>query len=274
MLEMLDLLDVHHGQKILEIGTGTGYNAAWLCHRLGERNVTSVEIDESVLSTARSNLATAGFHPRLVLNDGRQGEKHSAPYDRLICTYTTRDIPPAWLAQCPDGKIVTPWGGSFFSASFLTLDIKNGVGTGSFSGSPAFMWDRNARPGRGRISDLYDGSTSDKSLTNTPPQNVIQIDPVFFISLHITDAWHYWGEADDNSGEATLWLFSDDRRSWATVEYVPDAETYEVEQSGPRRLWDEVHTAYLHWQELGSPARDRFGLTATADGQRTWLDAP
>ncbi len=274
MLEMLDLLDVRKGHRVLEIGTGTGYNAAWLCHRLGDGNVTSVEVDEAVLSIAVENLKQAGFHPTTVLGNGRDGHDRGAPYDRIICTCTMRDVPRAWLEQCPNGRIVTPWGSSFFSGSYATLAVLDGKAQGAFSGYPAFMWDRTQRAGAGRVADLYHGEEGVKGRTDIAPQNVIQDDPAFFTGLTVTDAWYRWCEADDESGEATLWFFADDRESWATVEYVPDAETHEVEQYGPRALWDEVRTAFLGWHDLGRPERHRFGLTADADGQRVWLDDP
>jgi protein-L-isoaspartate O-methyltransferase len=53
MVRMLETLDVRDGQRILEIGTGTGYNAALLAHRLGDDNVFSVDIDPELVSTAR-----------------------------------------------------------------------------------------------------------------------------------------------------------------------------------------------------------------------------
>ncbi|MFE7568476.1 methyltransferase domain-containing protein [Streptomyces sp. NPDC057539] len=274
MLEMLSLLDVREGQRVLEIGTGTGYNAAWLSHRLGENNVTTVEVDEAVLSTAVENLKRAGFHPTTSLGNGREGHRGCAPYDRVICTCAIRDVPSAWLEQCPQGRIVTPWGSSFFSGSYATLNVVDGTAQGRFSGYPAFMWDRTQRAGAGRVADLYHQENGEKSTTDIPPQNVIQDDPAFFTGLSLTDAWYRWCDAGDGSGEATLWFFADDRKSWATVDYVPDAETYEVEQYGPRALWDEVRKEFLGWHDLGKPERSRFGLTVDGDGQRVWLDAP
>ncbi|MET9483681.1 methyltransferase domain-containing protein [Streptomyces sp. NPDC006638] len=277
MLEMLDLLDVRDGHRVLEIGTGTGYNAAWLSYRLGETRVTSVELDENVLSLAEENLKRAGFRPATVLGDGRDGHREGAPYHRIICTCTMRDVPAAWLEQCPDGRIVTPWGSSFFSGSFATLDVVDGKARGTFSGSPAFMWDRTHRGGAGRIADLYrEEQQGVKGTTDIPPQHVIQDDPAFFIGLTVTDTWFRWCDADDGSGEATLWFFADDGSSWATVEYVPDAETYEVEQYGPRTLWDDVREVFLRWHDLGKPERSRFGLSVDGDGvsQRVWLDDP
>ncbi|MFJ5685102.1 methyltransferase domain-containing protein [Streptomyces sp. NPDC093099] len=274
MLEMLELLDVREGHRVLEIGTGVGYNAAWLCHRLGERAVTSVELDEAVLTTARENLRRAGFGPATVLGNGRDGHPDGAPYDRILSTCTMRDVPKAWLEQCPDGRIVTPWGSSFFSGSYATLDVAGGKARGTFSRYPAFMWDRTQRGGAGRVTDIYHGEGGEKGTTDIAPQNVIQDHPAFFTGLSVTDAWYRWYEADDDSGEATLWLFADDRKSWATVEYIPHVDTYEVEQYGPRELWAEVRRAFLRWYDLGRPERSRFGLSVDGRGQRVWLDDP
>ncbi|WP_116213359.1 methyltransferase domain-containing protein [Streptomyces olivoreticuli] len=274
MLEMLDLLEVESGQRVLEIGTGTGYNAAWLAHRLGDANVTTVEFDAAVLATAVDNLKRAGYHPTAVLGNGRYGHPEGAPYHRIICTCTMRQVPRPWLEQCPDGRILTPWGSSYFASSFATLDVKGGKAQGRFSGDPAFMWDRTQRAGAGHVRDFYRGEKGRKSTTDIEPRNVIQDDPAFFIALSVTDAWYRWCEADDASGEATLWLFADDGSSWATVEYAPGQDTYEVEQHGPRTLWDEVRTAFLRWHALGTPQRARFGLTVDIDGQRVWLDNP
>lgn len=57
MLAMLNELDVHEGQKVLEIGTGTGYNTALLAHRLGAGNVVSIKIDLDIAQQAGANLA-------------------------------------------------------------------------------------------------------------------------------------------------------------------------------------------------------------------------
>ncbi|MBK3582562.1 MULTISPECIES: hypothetical protein [Streptomyces] len=68
--------------------------------------------------------------------------------------------------------------------------------------------------------------------------------------------------------------FADDGTSWATVEYEPNTERYEVEQYGPRALWEEIRNAFPRWHDLGKPERSRFGLAVDANGQRVWLDSP
>ena len=70
MAVMLEALQVSDGHRVLEIGTGTGYNAALLCHRLGAGRVSTVDIDESLSETARESLASCGYHPTCVAADG------------------------------------------------------------------------------------------------------------------------------------------------------------------------------------------------------------
>ncbi|WP_345428097.1 hypothetical protein [Actinoallomurus vinaceus] len=63
--------------------------------------------------------------------------------------------------------------------------------------------------------------------------------------------------------------------SWAAVDYRPGAPRFEVEQYGPRRLWDEAETAYLGWLRAGRPGLERLGVSVTTSGdQRFWLDSP
>ncbi len=56
MARMLEALEVADGMRVLEIGTGTGYNVALLCHRLGDANVTTVDIDPSLVVHAQKAL--------------------------------------------------------------------------------------------------------------------------------------------------------------------------------------------------------------------------
>ncbi|MGH3903771.1 MAG: methyltransferase domain-containing protein, partial [Pseudonocardiaceae bacterium] len=60
MIRMLEALDVRHGHRVLEVGTGTGYNAALLCARLGSEHVTSVDIDPELIELAAERLAANG----------------------------------------------------------------------------------------------------------------------------------------------------------------------------------------------------------------------
>ncbi|MFC4532413.1 methyltransferase, FxLD system [Sphaerisporangium dianthi] len=111
MAIMLDQLGIEPGHRVLEIGAGTGYNAALMAHIAGPGGeVVSVDIDQDVADAARAHLAAAG-HPgvRVVCADGAEGFPARAPYDRIIATVGVWDLEPAWPAQlAPGGRIVVP----------------------------------------------------------------------------------------------------------------------------------------------------------------------
>jgi protein-L-isoaspartate(D-aspartate) O-methyltransferase len=111
MATMLEQLAVEPGHKVLEIGAGSGYNAALLARLVGERgSVTSVDLDQELVTAARDHLDRAGeSRVRLVCADGGHGQPDGAPYDRIIVTVGAADLPPPWLDQLtPDGRLVLP----------------------------------------------------------------------------------------------------------------------------------------------------------------------
>jgi protein-L-isoaspartate(D-aspartate) O-methyltransferase len=111
MAIMLEQLGVARGQRVLEIGTGTGYNAALLAHLVGPGgSVVTMDIDPDLVARARANLATAGYPDvTVVCGDGGFGAPGHAPYDRVIVTAGASDLAPPWLAQLgPGGCIALP----------------------------------------------------------------------------------------------------------------------------------------------------------------------
>jgi protein-L-isoaspartate(D-aspartate) O-methyltransferase len=111
MAIMLDQLDLAPGHRVLEIGAGTGYNAALMRHIVGpEGTVVSVDIDAELAAQARDHLASAGYPDvTVVAADGAEGYLPAAPYDRVIATVGVADLAPPWLDQLgPGGRIVVP----------------------------------------------------------------------------------------------------------------------------------------------------------------------
>ncbi|MEA2645354.1 MAG: protein-L-isoaspartate(D-aspartate) O-methyltransferase [Chloroflexota bacterium] len=109
---MLAVMDVAPGQRVLEIGAGSGYAAATVA-ALGAR-VVAVEIQAELVEQARANLDAAGFADRVevVLGDGRLGWPDGAPYDRILVSAAVPALPSAWLDQlAPDGLLVYPEAG-------------------------------------------------------------------------------------------------------------------------------------------------------------------
>lgn len=112
MAVMLEQLHVEPGQRVLEIGTGTGYNAALLSRLAAgpDGRVISIDIDEDLCEQARANLRAAGAERvEVVRADGAEGWPAGAPYDRVMVTACGEDLSPAWLDQLAEGgRLVCP----------------------------------------------------------------------------------------------------------------------------------------------------------------------
>ncbi len=119
---MLRQLRLQPGHNVLEIGAGTGYNAALIQHIVGDEGaVTSVELDPDLVEQAQTHLQHVGMGSvQIVQGDGALGYAPRASYDRIICTAAVWDVPPAWIRQLKrGGRLVTPIGGAGqFSAAF------------------------------------------------------------------------------------------------------------------------------------------------------------
>ncbi|MFF9863274.1 methyltransferase, FxLD system [Streptomyces tendae] len=120
---MLDQLGARPGDKVLEVGAGTGYNAALLAELVGGGKVTTVDIDSDVALHARTTLNAAGYDSVTVIErNGLLGVHENAPYDRIIATVGVWDIPATWWDQLVDGgRLVLPlrWRGQTRSVALI-----------------------------------------------------------------------------------------------------------------------------------------------------------
>lgn len=109
---MCDLLDIHNGMKILEIGAGSGYHAAVMGILAGKGHVYAVEIIESLASFARDNLKKAGItNVTVIVEDGSLGLARFAPYDRISVACAAPEIlEPLTMQLKKGGKLVIPVG--------------------------------------------------------------------------------------------------------------------------------------------------------------------
>ena len=184
MAIMLDQLDLAPGHRVLEIGAGTGYNAALISHIVGPSGqMTSVDIDPELVATAHGHLARAGFGDvTVVAADGAGGDPEHAPYDRIIATVGVSNLAPAWLAQAtPRARIVVPLDvrGTQLSVAFERADptAPGGPWTSRSLAPCGFMRMRGSLAGPERVVPLApglslllpDGMPPDAMLTDGRP---------------------------------------------------------------------------------------------------------
>ncbi len=106
---MLEQLQPQPGHRVLELGAGTGYNAALLARLVGAGgHITTIDVDADIAQGARSHLAAAGTgNVTVICGDGALGHPAGAPYDRIIATVGAHGIPHAWMDQvAPGGRVL------------------------------------------------------------------------------------------------------------------------------------------------------------------------
>jgi protein-L-isoaspartate(D-aspartate) O-methyltransferase len=288
MAVFLETLDVRDRGSVLEIGTGSGYNAALLCERLGSDLVTTVDVAPELIEAARPRLDACGYSPTVAVADGRAGYPERAPYDRIVATCSVERIPSDWYRQLrPGGVVVAPLSGGRFTAGLVSLRMQS---DGSLAGRlrrelsmfmPMVGGTRPPPPEPGR---LLAGAGDGTRCCTVPPWFTLGDDTFnagLFFRQHAPDAvllWRRPGEewngyvGEDRDGVAVIgWR----DQSWARVAIPARGGLPVVTQSGPRCLWDIVEDCWGRYVRAGRPGPERYGWTVRPDGsQFLWLDSP
>jgi methyltransferase of ATP-grasp peptide maturase system len=279
MIRMLEALDVAEGMRVLEIGTGTGYNAALLSHRLGAENVYSIDIDAHLIDNARDRLHRLGYTAAtLAAVDGIEGLPDHAPYDRIIATCALFAVPAAWITQLrPNGlalvHIEGPLGaGNLLALRHVALDTVQGRFLPWWG---CFMRRRaTAGPSVGSPRPARTGATP---ITRTTALDPAELDGgarfPFLAQLHLPPGvfrgmWH----RDDGT---TITELRAPDGSWCEITREPGPDgCHTVREAGPTALCAHIETAWEQWTDLGAPAWHEFGLTATPTRHTIWFGAP
>lgn len=275
MASMLELLDLHDGMRVLEIGTGTGYNAGLLTHRLGAQNVTSIDVDSTLIEHATRALRGLDLAPHLIAGDGTAGAPDRAPFDRIIATCAVSEVPLPWISQlAPGGKILVNLRGEIAGGTLclLTKDPTGGDEIiGPFLNIPGhFMWARRD-PTHALPYEITPISERNQNRIENNPETVTEIasettnqDFRFLAQLHIRGIRNLTTTSDH--AHTTI------RADAIDGSWVRARTTGHVTQGGNRRLWDSLIVTHALWRDLGQPPPTRFGIVANFTTQFAYFD--
>ncbi|MGH3914280.1 MAG: methyltransferase domain-containing protein [Pseudonocardiaceae bacterium] len=287
LVRMLDALEVDDGMRVLEIGTGSGYNAAVLCARLGAQQVYSVDLRPELIELARDRLARLGHRPTLVARDGVEGLAEHGPFDRIIVTCGMPFIPTAWITQlAPGGLLLVDLEGPLSAGNLIALrrDMtlsRNGAAPrlrGQF-----LPWLGRFMPmRRDPTAADYHLPAPERDPTAPVDSGLTRVDPTqldgefrFLAQLHLPSGTFHTLTASAEQPQPTHTRLVSPDGSWCEAAREPGADgQHTVRQAGTQRLWHTVEAAHRQWHELGEPEWSRFGVTVTPTEQHVWLDDP
>ncbi|MFF0000533.1 methyltransferase domain-containing protein [Streptomyces avermitilis] len=277
--DLLQLLDLRAGQRVLDVGTGAGVTAAVACFVCSDAGVVTLDIDPHVTAAARERLSALGYRPAVVRGDGTTGWPDAGPYDRIFVSFAVPRVPRALVEQlAPGGLALMTLGTSSPSWPGLAVIGKPQDGTVEaelraveFGHRAGAGFDRLFLSAQFRATiTTADGWTQRSQLA--PPADTARGMWLALDALHPGLVRHF--------GAEDLTIGAPDCGSWMRVKEV-GYHRWDVTTRGPRDIWAEVQDVAARWRAAGEPAAYRIHLDAdgaqratSPNSALTWQFAP
>jgi len=271
MAIQLEALDLQPGQRVLEIGAGTGYNAALMAHIVGSTgHVVSIDVDYDLAHAAKQHLAIAGYEQvQVVCGDGLQGYEGGAPYDRILATGSFRSFPRSWFDQLTaHGRLVGNLVGNLASV-FICLKKKQAVGDGillPIGGDKRYMELHHGQFLPPHLLDwaVYDVAILKEHLIHFDFPTLIENTDFLFLlqcfSPRLERHWRYNQAAE----KAEVYFVTE--QSCLTVQACSPHE-WLVQEKGSGGLWEHLYEAYQLWIQYNHPSLADYHVSIDQSGQ-------
>ncbi|MBK6044633.1 50S ribosomal protein L11 methyltransferase [Streptomyces sp. MBT55] len=262
--ELLQELDLRPGQRVLDVGTGSGVTAAVACHICGDAGVVTLDRDRHLVDAAAVRLAELGFRPHVVCGTGEEAVGGQGPFDRIFVSCTVQRVPTALVGQLASGgrllvHVTTA------SPSWPGLAVVERTAQGTASGQlRAVEFAHRAGHGveriwltehlRHRIA-TEPGTRRFESARELPSAG----DRGFWLA-----ADHLLSGLVRDFGAEHLAIGAPGCGSWLRA--APTGQGWLVAAHGPRDIWAELHGLADRWRAVGSP--QCYRLEISQDGSQ------
>ncbi|MCL7493082.1 protein-L-isoaspartate O-methyltransferase [Streptomyces sp. MCA2] len=266
---LLEELDLHPGQRVLDIGTGAAVTAAVACHICGPTAVVTLDRDRNIATAAQARLKALGYRPAVVSGCGQDGWAKGAPYDRIFVSFALPRVPEALVSQlAPGGRLLVHI--TTASPSWPALAVVSRHPEGRIV-SQLRAVEFAHRAGHGRKQLFLSRQLRER--TETRHADGAEVRP--FRSFAVPppeEARGFWLALDSlhpglvrHRGVEDLAIGAPDCGSWM-VAHPDRTGTWEVTASGPRDIWAEIHETALRWRAAGEP--ESYRLDLEPDGEQ------
>jgi protein-L-isoaspartate(D-aspartate) O-methyltransferase len=282
MAEMLEALDIQRGQRVLEIGTGTGYNAALLAELTQDpAKVTTIEVDAQIATRAARILHEHIGPVRVQMGDGRLGVPEGAPYDRIIATASSPSIPHPWYEQlAPDGCLVMPLEGSLQIGGFLVIKKDgDGFAVGKFRSRRLSFMAMHAQ-----AEEVLPYPVLSQDYTQWPLAGKVQVqasDPLLLALEDKRFLWFLqWAWSPVGDLRISLIYTPEGKRifricdpSTCSILFLSELSngSWAGRHQGETLLWPKIQEIYHKYQQQGAPEYEAFGVYLDEQRASLWV---
>lgn len=257
MAQMLEAIKIRRGSRVLEIGTGTGYNAALLAHIVGPENVTTVDINESLLEVARERIERAvGPGVTILHEDGRNLPEWLRDFDAIIVTGAHERIEPCWISVLkPGGRLVMNWYKRFARVMLEAERVDNRL-----VGRVAYY--------DGDFMGLHDGQGIERHKVVYEQLPLVDMmfpsswfddqDFGFFLQLHLATRFHWYRKP-----QGKIYVIREQER---ITQFFENGVIH-----GDLSLAKEIIQIALEFEKMGRPSRLQYTFTADIDGKLSFF---
>lgn len=284
MAHMLEVAHLASGQRVLEIGTGSGYNAALLSFLVGDpTQVVTIELAEDLARAAQEHLVhVVGPGVRVIAGDGFLGYPPGAPYERIIATASTHRIPLAWLDQvCEGGSIVMHVQGHLTGGCLMHFQkhAPGRSGYGQMIAGADFMELRTpATPPV--LAPRWLPRVLREEVTSTVRFSADQFDPTLlwnhdlaFLLQMVFPTLHLMSMSKQAGSPPQICML-DERTDTLLVFALVGGQQWTLDIRGNQHVWERVSTLYQQWVTLGRPVATSYTLHVDADGKQQLVLTP